>query len=137
MAKIRDYTYGSPKFEREINKAVSGGGGGKLYLHKIFMGLMGANDFSMYYAINVYSTDNTPLFTLENQPTVADVTAFITPYLNDMTKTSPTYIEDGGLYQLTVESNVLKGIAISLADLQQLKRAITVINGAMDTVVEV
>ena len=137
MGKMRNYTYGSPKFEGEINKAIAEAGGGKLYLHKVFMGLMGADNFSMYYAIDVYSTDNTPLFTLETSPTVADVTAFITPYLNAMTNTSPTYIEDGALYQLIIESNVLKGIAIALGDLQQIKKAITVINGAVDIVVEV
>ena len=137
MAKMRNYVYGSSKFEGELNKAISDAGDVKLYLHKVFMRLMGADDFAMYYAIDVYSTDNTPLFTLDNPSTVADVTAFITPYLNAATKRSPTYIEDGGLYQLAVESNVLKGIFVSLAELQQVKKAITIINVAVDTVIEV
>lgn len=137
MGKIRDYTYGSPKFEKKLNKAISDASDVKLYLHQVLMVLMSADNFEFDYGIDVYSLDDTPFFTLDNTPTVADVTSFITPYISTFTHKSPAFIDNAAEFHLTIESDVLKGIAISLADSQQVKKAITTVTGAADSVTEV
>jgi len=72
--KIRDFVYGSPKFEREINNAVSGGGDEvKIYQHHISITGKDTNDEYCYANYIIYSTKSESLFTQGSTPTLNDV----------------------------------------------------------------
>lgn len=94
--KIRDFVYGSPKFERDLNDAISAGGDEvKIYQHNI--SIEGTDNDSNSYTVRyvIYSTKSESLFTSVS-PTISDVknvinatcTGSATPYFYAGTQTS-------------------------------------------------
>lgn len=165
MGKIRDYTYGSPKFEKEINKAVitegadvkstgvlsgkvltadgSGGaswedpsGGGKLYRHNVGIAARDANYTTYYFEILVYSTDATPIFDEQQTTTITDVVNFITPLLNGYSVT-PAFITDGVEYHFEKVTDGIEGTSLVFNTGVYGRSAITTITDAYDIVTEV
>ena len=164
MGKMRNYVYGSPKFEGEINKAVppegsdirstgelsgkvltsdgSGGsswedasGGGKLYRHKVDIAVRDANYTDYYFGIILYSTSATPFFATPT-PTIDDIVAFITPLL-DLYSQTPAYINDGVEYHFEKVTDGIEGISLVYNTAEYGRSAITNVVGAVDTVAEV
>lgn len=138
MAKIRNYVYGSPKFEGEINKAVSGGGGSdvKLYMHNVGISARDANYTTYYFEIIVYSTDATPIFDEQQTTTITDVVNFITPLLNGYSVT-PACIIEGVEYHFEKVTDGIEGTSFTFSTAEYGRSTITNITSAYDIVTEV
>lgn len=137
MGKMRNYVYGSPKFEGDINKAISEAGGDvKIYRHHVYIIARDANYTNYPFEIMLYSTDATPIFNLQQIPTIADVVAFITPFL-DVNSQTPAYINGGVEYHFEKVTDGIEGTSLTYNTAEEGRSAITNIMGAADIVVEV
>lgn len=135
MAKIRNYTYGSPKFEREINKAVSDSDG-KLYMHKIFIQAEDAEHISCEFGMTLYLTTATPLFS--GTSTIDDIVDTLNPFFDY--GYSPAYISEGVEYHfvLTTEgTKAIEGDILELVSGNYSTVTVTTITYAYDEVIEV
>lgn len=71
--KIRDFVYGSPKFEKDLNDAISAGGDEvKIYQHNITIQATDTNNESCYVQYIIYNTNANSLFASPT-PTISDV----------------------------------------------------------------
>lgn len=102
MRKMRDYTYGSPKFEKEINKAVSDVS--TIYQHNIVISGKDANDNSYYGSYAIYN--NSPDSLLPDSPTIADVVALIKATCHR--KQTPIYLNGRALEYFYAQGSSLK-----------------------------
>lgn len=164
MGKIRNYVYGSPKFEGEINKAVppegsdikstgvlsgkvltadgSGGaswedaGGGSLYRHKVGISARDANYTTYFFEILLYSSSATPFFDEQQTPSITDVVNFITPLLNEYFVT-PAFINEGTEYHFELIEDGIEGTSLVFNTGVYNRSTITNITDAYDIVAEV
>ena len=102
MGKIRDYTYGSPKFEKKLNKAVSDVS--TIYQHNIVISGKDASNNSYYGVYTVYNNSLDSL--LPDSPSVADVVALIKATC--VGKRTPIYLDGRVLVYFYVQSTSLK-----------------------------
>ena len=92
--KIRDFVYGSPKFEREINNAVSDTGGDKIYQHHITILAKDGSDESYYYEYTVYNNTPDELIATRN-PTYMDVINLLVDTITNEEGLTPDYFNEG------------------------------------------
>lgn len=87
--KIRDFVYGSPKFEKNLNDAISAGGDEvKIYQHNITIQATDSNNESCYVKYIIYNTNANSLFTSPT-PNANDVMNVI--QATCIGQTPPTY----------------------------------------------
>ena len=161
MAKMRDYVYGSPKFEREINKAVipegadvkstgatsgkvltangSGGAswetasGGKVYQHNIDITAKDTNNVSHRAVYTIYNTTPNALITSES-PLISDIRNLISSTCyNDST---PKWLTPLNFSYLYISGGTLKGSTYTFSTQQSASGTIGDITSASDTVRE-
>jgi len=141
--KIRDFVYGSPKFEKDLNDAISAGSGDEVKIYQHNISISGTDNDSNYYDVKyiIYSTKSDSLFTSAS-PTVSDVKNVInatcsgsaTPYYYASTQTSDnakTY-----MYIDLWSDNSLYGRSVDLSSGTSTSGAITAITNASDVVKE-
>ena len=120
MGKIRDYTYGSPKFERKINKAVSDVS--TIYQHTIIIQGKDANDNLYYGAYSVYNNRPNSLFTTDS-PAIADVVALIKATCDR--KRTTTYLDGTAFIYFYVQGSNLKVEKYDMSNQQSSGATIT------------
>lgn len=118
MGKMRNYTYGSPKFEGELNKAISEAGGDvKVYQHNIIIMAKDASNETYYYEYSVYNTSSEPLVDTYT-PTYMDIINLLVDTLTNENGYTPPCFNDGKWTYFVAERGETNSLVGFFYDLQ-------------------